>query len=225
VKPDRATRARLLAAGEQLFAERGFKKVTVREICRAARANVAAVNYHFGDKLGLYREVLQSAIERMRATNAAARRAGEGRGPEERLRRAIHVFVARILGAQTDTVHRLIQREATDPTPVLDALVEEALRPRVDYLAALVADLIGTPKSDPRVLRCVASIQTQLTAYFPHPITTRLGFALPPTTPAGITTIAEHVADFSLAGVRAMARRSRRRGIGRVQPPRFASDF
>ena len=53
MKRDAATRARLLAAAGRLFADRGFKKVTVREICRAARANVAAINYHFGDKLGL----------------------------------------------------------------------------------------------------------------------------------------------------------------------------
>ena len=82
----------------QLFADRGFKKVTVRDICRAARANVAAVNYHFGDKLGLYREVLQRAIDRMRATNDAAREAGRARRPEEQLRRYIGIFVQRLLG-------------------------------------------------------------------------------------------------------------------------------
>ena len=51
---DRETRERVLRSAAQLFADRGFKKVTVREICRAARANVAAVNYHFGDKGGLF---------------------------------------------------------------------------------------------------------------------------------------------------------------------------
>ena len=69
-RADRETRERLLAAGQRLFADRGFKKVTVREICREAGANVAAVNYHFGDKLGLYREVLQQAIDAMRATTS-----------------------------------------------------------------------------------------------------------------------------------------------------------
>ena len=61
---DLETRDRLLKSAAQLFADRGFKKVTVRDICRAAKANVASVNYHFGDKTGLYREVLQQADTR-----------------------------------------------------------------------------------------------------------------------------------------------------------------
>ena len=42
-RADDATRDRLLKAGERLFADRGFRKVTVREICRTAHANVAGV--------------------------------------------------------------------------------------------------------------------------------------------------------------------------------------
>jgi AcrR family transcriptional regulator len=206
VKRDPQTRGRLLSAGERLFAERGFKKVTVRDICRAARANVALVNYHFGDKLGLYREVMQTAIDRIRATNDAVREAGDGWPAEERLRRSIVIFVTRMLSS-SDTVHRLIQREVTDPTPALDALVEQGIRPRVDYLCGAVAELIGCSTSDPRVLRCVASIQAQSIAFRPHPITARLGVHLRPTTAAQVKAVAEHIADFSIAGVCAIARR------------------
>jgi AcrR family transcriptional regulator len=207
---DLETRGRLLAAAERLFADSGFTNVTVRDICRAARANVAAVNYHFGDKLGLYREVLQSAIDRMRATNDAARAAGEGQDAEERLRRSIVIFVTRLLKSGHDTVHRLIQREIADPTPALDALIEQGIRPRIEYLSRAVADIIGCPLADPCVLRCVASIQAQSIAYKPHPIMARLGLPLEPTTAAQVETIADHVADFSLAGIGAIARRHRR---------------
>ena len=205
VTRDVETRERLLKAAERLFADRGFKKVTVRDICRAARANVAAVNYHFGDKLGLYREVMQLAIDGMRGTNDAAREAGEGQPPEEQLRRYIAIFVHRLLTPGNDTIHRLVNREMHDPTPALDALVELGVRPRVEYLSGLIAAIIGTEPGDQRVLRCVASVQSQTLAYMPNPISTRLGLANKPT-PANLDQIAEHIAEFSLAGVHAVGR-------------------
>ncbi len=52
------TRQRLLETAGQVFAEQGFRAATVRDICRRAGANIASVNYHFGDKERLYSEVL-----------------------------------------------------------------------------------------------------------------------------------------------------------------------
>ena len=202
---DRETRERLLRSAAQLFADRGFKKVTVREICRAARANVAAVNYHFGDKLGLYRVVMQSAIDAMRATNDAARQAGTGHTAEEQLRRYIVIFVHRVLGSGRDTVHKLIHREMNDPTPALDRLVEQGVRPRIEYLSGLIAEIMACAPSDPRVLRCVASIQAQSIAYLPNPIAARLGLTFTPTA-AHLDEVAGHIAEFSLAGIHAVAR-------------------
>jgi AcrR family transcriptional regulator len=200
---DTETRDRLLQAGERLFADRGFRKVTVRDICRAARANVAAVNYHFGDKLGLYREVLQVAIDAMRGTNDEARQAGAGQPAEEQLRRYIAIFVRRVLTPGNDTVHKLLNREMTDPTPALDTLVEQGVRPRVEYLSGLIADIIGCAPTDQRVLRCVASVQSQTLSYLPNPIAARLGFANKPTA-ANLRDIAAHITQFSLAGIHAV---------------------
>ena len=153
---DRETRERLLKAAAQLFADRGFKKVTVREICRAARANVAAVNYHFGDKSGLYREVLQLAIETMRSTNDAARQAGQGLAADARLRHYISVSLCRAMrSGHASWISRLINREMSDPTPTLDAIVDQAFRPRADDLTAIVTEILGCEPDDPRVSQCV----------------------------------------------------------------------
>ncbi|QJB57537.1 TetR/AcrR family transcriptional regulator [Pseudodesulfovibrio sp. zrk46] len=56
---DGSTRARILNASSDVFCQKGFENTTIRDICTAANANVAAVNYHFGDKKKLYNEVLK----------------------------------------------------------------------------------------------------------------------------------------------------------------------
>jgi AcrR family transcriptional regulator len=217
VKTDAETRARLLQTAERLFGERGFKVVTVREICTAARANVAAVNYHFGDKLGLYREVLQGAIDAMRETSEAARRAGEGQPPEEQLRRFVGVFLQRVLTPGRASIHRIITREINDPTPALDVLVEQGVRPRVEYLSGVIARILRCDPRDKRVLRCVASVQAQAVSYFPNPISARLGFSFEPTE-ANIEEAARHIATFSLAGVKAVGRSARSRPARAARP-------
>lgn len=203
---DRETRDRLLREAELLFADRGFNGVTVREICSAAHANVAAVNYHFGDKLGLYREVMRVAIGAMREVTDTARAAGQGLSPADRLRAYVSLFLHRLLTPGRETIHHLIQREIADPTPLLDDLVEQGLRPRLEYLAGIVAEMIESDSSDVRVKLCVMSIVSQTVMYARHnAIADRLGYSAHPT--AGeIAAAARHIAEFSIGGIYAIAR-------------------
>jgi AcrR family transcriptional regulator len=53
-----ATKSRLVAEARNLFAKNGFNGVGVREITRAAHANLGAVTYHFGSKRALYDAVI-----------------------------------------------------------------------------------------------------------------------------------------------------------------------
>ena len=55
------TRDRIVEAAGEIFAERGFEATTVRDICHAAGANIAAVNYYFGDKQRLFVEAVLRA--------------------------------------------------------------------------------------------------------------------------------------------------------------------
>lgn len=206
---DRETRARLLAAATRLFAARGFKKVTVREICRDARANVAAINYHFGDKLGLYREVLSTAIETMRATTDAAREAGAGGTPEEKLRAYIHVFLQRVVGNGHDSwIHQLMAQEMADPTPALDLVADQVIRPRLAYVGELVSEILGRPADDEQVQRSVLSVQAQCHMAMANPISRRLVPDLH--SAADLDRLAEHIADFSLGGLRTLREPARR---------------
>src|SRR5436190_1609435 len=201
---DSETHLRVLTAASRLFAENGFEKVTVREICRAADANVAAVNYHFGDKLGLYREVLAKAIETMCATTEAARQAGAGASAEQKLRAYIRVFLQRVMGSRHDTwIHQLMAHEIADPTPALDLVIDQVIRPRMAYLCDVVAEILRLSSDDPCVLRCVVSVQSQCHA----PMTNAVSRRFMPECAGDSTAIdllAQHIAEFSLGGIQSM---------------------
>ncbi len=57
-----AIRAALLKGARELFTRRDFTAVSVRDIARKAHVNPAMVHYHFGDKQGLYRAMLQETV-------------------------------------------------------------------------------------------------------------------------------------------------------------------
>ena len=201
---DSETRIRVLKAASRLFAANGFEKVTVREICRAADANVAAVNYHFGDKLGLYREVLGKAMETMRATTEAARLAGADGTSEQKLRAYIRVFLQRVIGQGHDTwIHQLMAHEIADPTPALDLVIDQVIRPRMAYLSDLVGDILRLSSDDERVLRCVLSVQSQCHAVMTSAVSRRF---MPDFNgdSSAIDRLALHIAEFSLGGIRSL---------------------
>lgn len=201
---DGETRLRVLAVATRLFAARGFEKVTVREICREANANVAAVNYHFGDKMGLYRDVLGRAIEEMRRTTDEARQEGAGKSAPEKLRAYVSVFLRRVVAQHQDSwIHQLMMHEMADPTPALDLVIEQVLRPRHAYLGELVGEMLSLPVYDPRVNRAVSSVQSQFHVLMMNPVAKKLSPEFK-TDPPALEAWANHISTFSLSGIRAL---------------------
>ena len=200
---DKETRERLLSTAERMFAARGFSKVTIREICKSARANVAAVNYHFNGKKGLYDEVVKSAIKTMQTTTDAIREAGLGRPGDEQLAAYVSIFLKRVVAARDSWIHQLMMRELSDPTPALDLVIRKVVQPRMAYLREVLAAMFDCDATDPRVERCSMSIQAQCLALLSHPVA-----ALRPKTMTDreLDLTAQHIAQFSLGGVRAIAK-------------------
>jgi AcrR family transcriptional regulator len=210
------TRTRLLDAATRLFTERGFGKVTIRDITAAAGANLAAVSYHFRDKAGLYEEVLALGLRFAQELNAETMLPREGHAPEERLRHYVRQYLPRIIHSERrGWIYRLLRHEMADPTPQATTYVRQAIMPRIEFLIEIVRELLGEAASDERVQRCVTSIQAQCLFFLPDPFKNMVAENWQPDTDERIREMADHITDFSLAGIRAIA--GARRGP-RVRP-------
>ena len=219
------TRQALLDAAGEVFAAGGFRSATVREICLRAGANIAAVNYHFGDKERLYTEVWRyshrCALEKYPPDYGARADAS----PADLLAVYIRSFLLRIFDQGRHAwFGKLILREMIEPTGALDQLVEEEIKPQMKHLAGIIRGVLGEA-SAPIVELCALSVVSQCVFY--HHCMPAISRLMPHRRfdADEINRIAEHIARFSLAALQEIKSqtpppRSRRtKSKGRVPKP------
>lgn len=198
-----ATDQALLRAAGEVFADRGYRAATVREICRRAGANVAAVNYHFGGKQALYTAVLKHAYRCALEKHPSDFGVTPGARPQERLRAFVRSLLMRVMEAGPGSWRgRLIAREMVDPTSALDRLVREEIRPQADLLASIVQEILGRSAPESAVRLCGCSIMSQCIFYFNcQPVLQRL-FPQQVHDSSSVDRLADHIVSFSLAALR-----------------------
>ncbi|MBI5014572.1 MAG: CerR family C-terminal domain-containing protein [Deltaproteobacteria bacterium] len=200
------TRQRLLEAAGEVFAAKGFRGATTREICRKAGANVAAVNYHFAGKEGLYEAVVHHA-HRHAAERYPLASASETPGsPADRFRAFVEWFLFRTLcEGRPAWQAKLLAREMIEPTRALDTLVETEIRPLLETLQSLCRELMGPGADDDEVRLAARSVLGQC-LYYRHaqPILARL-HPEERYSPEYIRRLAAHVTAFSLGGIEKLA--------------------
>ena len=201
------TKNHIIEVAGEIFADRGFRKTSVREICRRAGVNLAAINYHFGDKQRLYIEVLKHYKQIAFQINAQNYLACDTDPPNVQLASFIKSLVFRLLGEeQTSCFEKLMAREHIEPTSALDIFIEESIRPSFNALNAIVRQLLGSEIRDEKVILCSMSILGQC-LYFKHsrPVIDRLLRQNHYTTKE-INEIANHIKCFSLEAISGLSR-------------------
>ncbi len=205
------TRSKLLDAAGQVFAESGFQAATVREICARAGVNIALVNYHFGDKLELYTEVLRYSVGA--SGNGIINQAiASTAPPEEAFRELIHAMLLRVCRADRPGWHfRLMMHEFAQPTPAMESVINETMRPVYDRFRELIGIMRNLTRDHDQVRLSTHSVIGQVVHYaHAHHVISRVWPELE-LNPERIEQIATHIADFSLAGLGQMAPTQKRK--------------
>ncbi|HMM39207.1 MAG TPA: CerR family C-terminal domain-containing protein [Desulfovibrio sp.] len=202
------TKENLLRAAIRVFGDKGFQAATVREICQAAGANVAAVNYHFGGKEALYAAVLELMFASSKHCGRDLPCPSPGAPAEERLRHLIRRSVLEIYGdlegedqAHCQALSSLFLMEMAHPSPDLDGVIARHVRPDTDELFSILSELLDRAPDDDLVKDAGACVMGQILFYtVAWPIVERLRPDERPEMPP-LDRLAEVITRFSLAGI------------------------
>jgi AcrR family transcriptional regulator len=210
-KQDIRTRERLLDSACEVFAKKGYRDATIADICEQAGANVASVNYYFGNKETLYIEAWRLAFHKSLEAFPPDGGISPAAPPEERLRGRIYAAIQRFASSR-NYEFEIISKELAAPTGLLEEVMRESIEPLRCEFGRIVRELLGEQASQQQIELCRMSIMSQcfnLTIQERR----RKAFAkagmkttISPNNNFKLEMMADHVTWFSLAGIREIRR-------------------
>lgn len=147
------TQQKLLDAALEAFSENGFKGTSTRDIAERAGVHHPLITYHFRNKEELWRAAADRIFKQFNAAIGKAYEDAKDKDLRTRIAAVIRAYVHS--AAEQPELHKVIIQEASNPTPRLDWLIDEHLRPLFEIgvrdIQALQAQGLAPP-GDPALL-------------------------------------------------------------------------
>jgi AcrR family transcriptional regulator len=194
------TRRKIIDAAGKIFAESGYNAATVRDITDKAGVNLSAVNYHFGDKKNLYREVLVDGIAEMQ--QRLLDRCSSGT-PEQRFHAYVEEMVRISFLDERPWQWAIMTREMSgisQDSELADQLVG-LVRPNQLLLFSIMRDLVG-PDTSSKDIEAVAQFVIGMLVHLIHGkgFIRRLSDVIT-FDPSDMESVVERIYVFALAGI------------------------
>ncbi len=200
------TKEKILRAAIKVFALKGYKAATVREISlEAGAANISAVTYHFKGKENLYRAVLEFMFEDADKFIPEETAETKELEPEEKLRFFILMYmrIIYVIDTKLDAdLASIFSKEVTHPSPFLSEMVKKYITPSSEELQKILIGIIGKQAPFEVIRQCEDSIMGQIYhAQFAWPLIIG-AFPDQPLPHTQIETNAHHIFLFTLGGLK-----------------------
>ena len=190
---------RLIAAASEEFARHGLASARVRKIADAAKVNLAAVNYYFGGKEGLYRATLRYLAGHAQPAGLVAAR--RGIAPEERLRERVFALLDRFGANRPSPLGRILAHEAMNPTAQHDSLLAETMRSEIERIREVLRQIAGSAASESDLAHTALGIVGHCLLYlYARPALDRIFPGLTDG-PDACECLARQITEFSLGGI------------------------
>lgn len=150
-----STRQQIIETAGRLFSENGYQGTTSKQICAQCGCNIAAVNYHFGSRDGLYTELLIQSHRRFISMHTITDISNSGLDSRAKLGQIIDTLID---GIDAQRWHaRLLIREMMAPTPFIEGMLNTEALPKFSVIKDLVSDITGLDKDEPAMALHVLS--------------------------------------------------------------------
>lgn len=146
----RETEEKIIECAGQLIAEKGFASVTSKEICRAAGVNLAAVNYHFGSRGGLYLAVLENVQQYLVELQQLIDLYESDLAPRQKMEKLID-FLAGNAFYKNDWQISVWVREVMNPSPAFMEIFRKEGLPKISVLIKMFSEYTGYTPGDPKL--------------------------------------------------------------------------
>lgn len=152
-----ATKARIIETAGRLFAERGYADTTSKDICERARTNMAAVNYHFGSREGLYLAVLEQAHDSLFNLEYLRGIVKSDMHPRGKMARFVEYLISAIYSNESWQV-RMWGREMSMPTGLPIQHLQRDGMEKFRLVAVIISELTGMPLDAADMKFCVLNV-------------------------------------------------------------------
>lgn len=200
-----STKTRILMTAGPIFADRGYRDATVRDICDQAGVNLASIKYYFGDKSQLYLAAVKFARDSNELENGSIGESPLG-DPAERLLGFVRGLLIRMgLQGESNWKTALLVRELLEPGEATREMVANHFRPQFSALLGILEELSGQNLSGEVLARCGLSVIGQCLFYrIAGPVVQLMNPGGGSAGASDIDRIARHIADFSILAMQSM---------------------
>lgn len=145
-----STKQKILKIAASEFSRNGYRSTTIRKICKTASVNIASINYHFGDKQNLYREVVEYLISRDKSFGKIPLYSYQN---DIEWENGLYEYTLDLIQKITNDsrekacLHKIIFREILDPSDLFEEFYNEYFISKVEELKRIISYKIN-PETD-----------------------------------------------------------------------------
>ena len=198
----KTTKDKLVEAACEVFSEKGYRDSTIADICSLSGCNIAAVNYHFGDKEKLYACAWRHAFDTSLKAYPPDGGLPEDAPAAEKLRVRINSLINRILdNGKVGYFSRMLFAEMANPTNAIDSVIEEAVMPQRQKMRQIISELLGKAATEENVCLCAICIMNICSTFAVHNCLRKKLFMPDGKMSIDKKRLAEHIYTFAIGGI------------------------